>query len=40
LIAVLSPFADDTSTSRDTAFEKIHVRVMGTKMAAQQLAGS
>jgi 5-methyltetrahydropteroyltriglutamate--homocysteine methyltransferase len=35
-----SPFADDTSTSRDTAFEKIHVRVMGTKMAAQQLAGS
>jgi 5-methyltetrahydropteroyltriglutamate--homocysteine methyltransferase len=35
-----SPFADDTSTSRDTAFEKIHVRVMGTQMATQQLGSS
>ncbi|MBZ5595890.1 MAG: 5-methyltetrahydropteroyltriglutamate--homocysteine methyltransferase [Acidobacteriia bacterium] len=35
-----SPFADDTSTSRDTAFEKICARVIGTQMAAQQLAGS
>ena len=34
-----SPFADDTSTSRDTAFEKIRVRVMGTQMAAQRLGG-
>jgi 5-methyltetrahydropteroyltriglutamate--homocysteine methyltransferase len=35
-----SPFADDTSTSRDTAFEKIRARVMGTKLAAQQLAAT
>jgi len=35
-----SPFADDTSTSRDAAFEKIRARVTGTQMAAQQLAGS
>jgi 5-methyltetrahydropteroyltriglutamate--homocysteine methyltransferase len=33
-----SPFADDTSTSRDVAFEKIRARVEGTKLAAQQLA--
>jgi 5-methyltetrahydropteroyltriglutamate--homocysteine methyltransferase len=32
-----SPFADDTSTSRDIAFEKIRVRVAGTKLAARQL---
>jgi 5-methyltetrahydropteroyltriglutamate--homocysteine methyltransferase len=32
-----SPFADDTSTSRDTAFAKIEARVRGTAMAAEQL---
>jgi 5-methyltetrahydropteroyltriglutamate--homocysteine methyltransferase len=30
-----SPFFDDTSTSRDTAFAKIQARVRGTAMAAQ-----
>jgi 5-methyltetrahydropteroyltriglutamate--homocysteine methyltransferase len=28
-----SPFSDDTSTSRDTAFAKIQARVRGTKLA-------
>jgi 5-methyltetrahydropteroyltriglutamate--homocysteine methyltransferase len=32
-----SPFADDTSTSRDTAFAKIAARVEGTRLAAGQL---
>jgi 5-methyltetrahydropteroyltriglutamate--homocysteine methyltransferase len=32
-----SPFGDDTSTSRDTAFEKIRARVEGTQMAAEKL---
>ncbi len=32
-----SPFADDTSTSRDTAFGKIQARVAGTELAAQAL---
>jgi 5-methyltetrahydropteroyltriglutamate--homocysteine methyltransferase len=32
-----SPFADDTSTSRDTAFAKIRARVEGTALAAQRL---
>ena len=32
-----SPFADDTSTSRDTAFAKIAARVQGTALAAEQL---
>jgi 5-methyltetrahydropteroyltriglutamate--homocysteine methyltransferase len=32
-----APFADDTSTARDTAFEKIRARVAGTKLAAQVL---
>jgi 5-methyltetrahydropteroyltriglutamate--homocysteine methyltransferase len=32
-----SPFADDTSTSRDTAFAKIAARIEGTALAAQQL---
>ena len=32
-----SPFADDTSTARETAFEKIRSRVQGTALAAQQL---
>jgi 5-methyltetrahydropteroyltriglutamate--homocysteine methyltransferase len=35
-----SPFADDTSTSRDIAFEKIKARVEGTTKAAWELAPS
>jgi len=34
-----SPFADDTSTSRETAFAKISARVAGTELAARQLGG-
>ena len=32
-----SPFADDTSTARDTAFAKIRSRVEGTELASRQL---
>ena len=32
-----SPFGDDTSTSRDTAFAKIRARVEGTELASQAL---
>ena len=32
-----SPFGDDTSTSRDTAFAKIQARVTGTAMASSEL---
>jgi 5-methyltetrahydropteroyltriglutamate--homocysteine methyltransferase len=32
-----SPFCDDTSTTRDTAFAKIRARVLGTQMAADIL---
>lgn len=32
-----SPFADDTSTSRDTAFAKVRIRVEGTRLASQIL---
>ena len=32
-----APFADDTSTARDTAFHKIQARVEGTELARQQL---
>jgi 5-methyltetrahydropteroyltriglutamate--homocysteine methyltransferase len=34
-----SPFSDDTSTSRDTAFAKIRARVLGTALAAEILGG-
>jgi 5-methyltetrahydropteroyltriglutamate--homocysteine methyltransferase len=34
-----SPFADDTSTARETAFAKIRARVLGTEMAARTLGG-
>ena len=34
-----SPFSDDTSTTRDTAFAKIRARVEGTALAASQLGG-
>jgi 5-methyltetrahydropteroyltriglutamate--homocysteine methyltransferase len=32
-----SPFGDDTSTSRDTAFGKIQARITGTAMASSEL---
>jgi len=32
-----SPFCDDTSTSRDKAFEKIRARVVGTELASRAL---
>ncbi len=32
-----SPFCDDTSTTRETAFAKIKARVLGTALAAEQL---
>ena len=32
-----SPFSDDTSTSRETAFAKIRARVLGTALAAKEL---
>ncbi len=32
-----SPFADDTSTARETAFQKVRARVEGTKLASQEL---
>jgi 5-methyltetrahydropteroyltriglutamate--homocysteine methyltransferase len=32
-----SPFGDDTSTSRDTAFAKIRARVEGTEIASREL---
>lgn len=32
-----SPFCDDTSTSRDTAFAKIRARVLGTELASRAL---
>ena len=32
-----SPFGDDTSTSRDTAFAKIQARVTGTALASEEL---
>src|SRR5882672_9581343 len=34
-----SPFSDDTSTSRDTAFAKIQARVLGTKLAEKRIGG-
>lgn len=32
-----SPFEDDSSTGRDTAFAKIRARVLGTRMASERL---
>ena len=34
-----SPFSDDTSTSRDKAFEKIRTRVLGTMLATRMIEG-
>ena len=33
-----SPFGDDTSTSRQIAFEKIRSRILGTEMAADRMS--
>jgi 5-methyltetrahydropteroyltriglutamate--homocysteine methyltransferase len=33
-----SPFSDDTSTSRDTAFAKIRARVLGTALAGEMIS--
>ena len=35
-----SPFADDRSTTRETAFAKIRARVEGTALAARELGGA
>ncbi len=35
-----SPFSDDTSTSRDTAFAKIRARVLGTALAERMIGGN
>jgi Methionine synthase II (cobalamin-independent) len=35
-----SPFSDDTSTTRETAFAKIRARVLGTALAAERIGGS
>jgi 5-methyltetrahydropteroyltriglutamate--homocysteine methyltransferase len=35
-----APFADDTSTSRETAFQKIRARIEGTRRAATTLTGA
>jgi methionine synthase II (cobalamin-independent) len=34
-----SPFSDDTSTTRDKAFEKIRARVRGTALASEAIGG-
>ena len=34
-----APFADDISTSRDTAFAKIRARVLGTALAGELIGG-
>jgi 5-methyltetrahydropteroyltriglutamate--homocysteine methyltransferase len=34
-----SPFSDDTSTTRDTAFAKVRARVLGTRLATEALRG-
>jgi 5-methyltetrahydropteroyltriglutamate--homocysteine methyltransferase len=35
-----SPFCDDTTTSRDTAFAKIRARVDGTALASTRIEGT
>jgi 5-methyltetrahydropteroyltriglutamate--homocysteine methyltransferase len=34
-----SPFSDDSSTSRETAFEKIRMRILGTALAERLIGG-
>jgi 5-methyltetrahydropteroyltriglutamate--homocysteine methyltransferase len=34
-----SPFSDDTSTTRDTAFAKIRARILGTTLAEKRIGG-
>ena len=38
MIVDFSPFADDTSTSRDIAFAKIKARIDGTRLAEDALS--
>jgi 5-methyltetrahydropteroyltriglutamate--homocysteine methyltransferase len=35
-----APFGDDTSTARQTAFEKIRARVAGTELASRTLGAA
>jgi 5-methyltetrahydropteroyltriglutamate--homocysteine methyltransferase len=35
----ISPFSNDTSTGRDTAFAKTRARVLGTKLAEKLIGG-
>jgi len=35
-----SPFADDASTARETAFAKIRARIKGTELASERLGVS
>ena len=35
-----SPFCDDTSTTRETAFAKIRARVLGTRLAERLIQGA
>jgi 5-methyltetrahydropteroyltriglutamate--homocysteine methyltransferase len=35
-----APFGDDTSTARETAFEKIRARVAGTELASRTLGAA
>jgi 5-methyltetrahydropteroyltriglutamate--homocysteine methyltransferase len=35
-----SPFSDDTSTTRELAFQKIRARVLGTRLAAERLGAA
>ena len=34
-----APFADDTSTARETAFAKIRARIEGTELASREARG-
>ena len=34
-----SPFCDDTTTSRETAFAKVRARVVGTNLASKEIEG-
>jgi 5-methyltetrahydropteroyltriglutamate--homocysteine methyltransferase len=34
-----SPFCDDTTTTRETAFAKIRARVVGTNLASKEIEG-
>jgi 5-methyltetrahydropteroyltriglutamate--homocysteine methyltransferase len=34
-----SPFCDDTTTTRETAFAKVRARVVGTNLASKEIEG-